>query len=80
MIHAEKVLIGYRCTRSVLVFNLNAFLCFKCLVQAVRIAAAVENTARLLVDDLHLVVHHHILDVLFEHGEGFQQLDHRVPV
>ena len=48
------------------------------LVQTVRIAAAVKDTARLLVDNLHLVVHHHIFDILLEHGVGLQQLDDRM--
>ncbi len=50
------------------------FLGFDGLVQAVGVAAPFENAARLFVDDLHLVVHHHIFDVLLEHGVGFQKL------
>ena len=78
VIHAEIVLQGDRGEGLRRRFDLHALLGFDGLVQAVRIAAAVENTARLLVDDLHLVVHHDVFDVLLEHGVGFEQLVHRV--
>ena len=47
-------------------------------MQAVRIAAPVEDTSRLLVDDLHLVVHDHILHVALEHRVGLEQLVDRM--
>ena len=61
VIHAEKVLIGYRCTRSVLVFNLNAFLCFKCLVQAVRIPPAYHKASREVINNNDLSVLNNII-------------------
>ena len=78
VVHAEVVLQrdgGEGLRRGL---DLHVLLGLDGLVESVRVAASFEDTARLLVDDLHLVVHHHILDVLFEHGEGFQQLDDRV--
>ena len=47
-------------------------------MQPVRIAPAVQNTARLLIDDLHLVVHHHVFDIFLEHRVCLQQLDDRM--
>ena len=78
VVHAEIVLQRDRGEGLRRRLDLHALLGLDGLVQAVRIAAAVEDTARLLVDDLHLVVHHHVFDVLLEHGEGFQQLVDRV--
>ena len=37
-----------------------------------------RNTARLLIDDLHLVVHHHVFDIFLEHRVCLQQLDDRM--
>ena len=59
-------------------FDLDALLGFDGLMQPVRIAPAVQNTARLLIDDLHLVVHHHVFDIFLEHRVCFQQLDDRM--
>ncbi len=78
VVHAEIVLQGDRCKGLRRSFDLHMLLGLDGLVQAVRIAASVENTPRLLVDDLHLVVHHDVFDVLLEHGVGFEQLVHRV--
>ena len=78
VIHAEIVLQGDRGEGLRRRFDLHALLGFDGLVQAVRIAAPVEDTPRLFVDDLHLVVHHHVFDVFLEHGVGFQQLVDRV--
>ena len=43
-------------------------------MESVRVAAALENTACLLVNYLYLVVHHHILHVALKHGVGLKQL------
>ena len=59
-------------------FDLDALLGFDGLMQPVRIAPAVQNTARLLIDDLHLVVHYHVFDIFLEHRVCLQQLDDRM--
>ena len=78
VVHAEVVLQrdGGEGLRGGL--DLHVLLGLDGLVQAVRVAASVEDTSRLLVHDLHLVVHDHILHVLLEHGVGLQQLVHRM--
>ena len=78
VVHAEVVLQGDRGEGLRRRLDLHVLLGLDGLMQTVRIAASVENTSRLLVHDLHLVVHDHILHVLLEHGVGLQQLVHRV--
>ena len=78
VIHAEVVLQSDRGEGLRRRLDLHALLGLDGLMQSVRVAAAVENTARLLVDDLHLVVHDDVFHVLFEHGVCLQQLDHRM--
>ena len=47
---------------------------FDGLMQTVAPAAALHDTACLLVHNLHLAIHDHILVVLVEHGVGLEQL------
>ena len=47
-------------------------------MQTVRVATAFHDTARLLVDNLYLVVHDHVLGVFLEQCIGLEQLIHRV--
>ena len=58
--------------------HLHVFLRFNGLMQAVGVASAVHDAARLLVDNLDLVVHHHVVHVLLEQGVRLQQLIHGV--
>ena len=78
MVHAEVVLQRDGSEGLRRGFDLDALLGFDGLMQPVRIAPAVQNTARLLIDDLHLVVHHHVFDIFLEHRVCFQQLDDRM--
>ena len=48
------------------------------LMESVAPLAAFHNTTGLLVNNLHLTVHHHILIVAVEHGVGLEQLLKRV--
>ncbi len=43
-------------------------------MQSVRITAPFQNTPRLLIHDLHLVVHDHIFHIFLKHGVGLEQL------
>ena len=74
VIHAEVVLQGDGGEGLRSGFDLHVLLGFDGLVQTVGIAAALHDTAGLLVDDFHLVVDNHILVVEFEEGIGLQQL------
>ena len=47
-------------------------------MESVRVAAAFQDTAGLLVHDLDLIVHHHILHVALKHGVGLQKLSDRM--
>ena len=74
MIHTEVVL---ECDRGEGLrggFHLDAFLGLDGLMKPVGIAAALHDTTRLLVDDLHLPVDHDVLVVFLEEGVGLQQL------
>ena len=78
VVHAEVILQGHR--RIGLGGRLDAhpLLRLNGLVESIRVAPALHNPARLLVDNLDLVVHHHIVHVLLEQGVGLEQLVHRV--
>ena len=78
VVHAEVVLKRDRGVGLRGRFHLYIFLRFDGLVQAVGVASAVHNAARLLVYDFDLVVHHHVVHVLLEQGVGLQQLVHGV--
>ena len=78
MVHTEVVL---ECDRGEGLrggFHLDAFLGLDGLMEPVGIAAALHDTARLLVDDLHLPVDHDVLVVFLEEGVGLQQLVDRM--
>ena len=77
-VHAEIVLQGNRGVGLRGGFHLDPFLGFDSLVQTVRITAAFHDTARLLVHDLHLVVHHHVFHIALEQGVSLQQLINRM--
>ena len=72
VVHAEVVLERHRGVRLRGRFHLHALFRLDGLVQPVAVAAAFHDAASLLVDDLHLVVHDDILDVLFEQRVGLQ--------
>ena len=74
VVHAEVVLKGDGGEGLGGGFHLHVLLGLNGLVQTVAPAAAFHDTARLLVDNLHLIVYHHILVVLVEHGVGLEQL------
>ena len=78
VVHTEVVLQRYGCEGLRGGLDLDTLLGLDGLMQAVRIAAPVEDTSRLLVDDLHLVVHDHILHVALEHRVGLEQLVDRM--
>ena len=66
VVHAEVVLKRDRGVGLCGRLHLHVFLRFNGLVQAVGVASAVHDAARLLVDNLDLVIHHHIVHVLLE--------------
>ena len=74
IVHTEIILQGDGSKRLRCTFYLHVFLGFYGLVQTIRPAAAFHNTARLLIYDLHLVVHHHIIHILLKKRISFQEL------
>ena len=64
LVHAEVVLQGDGGQRLVLLADGHVLLGLDGLVQALGVAAALEDAAGELVDDEHLAVLHHVLDVL----------------
>ena len=66
VVHAEVVLKRDRGVGLRGRLHLHVFLRFNGLVQAIGVASAVHDAARLLVDNLDLVIHHHIVHVLLE--------------
>ena len=75
VVHAEVVLERDRRERLVLLADAHALLRLDRLVQALRPAAAVEDAAGELVDDLHLAVDHRVVDVALVQRLGLQRLD-----
>ena len=73
-IEPEIVLDGDRRQRLGLAVNLHALLGLHRLVQAVTPAAARHQPARVLVDDQHLVLLHHVVDILFKNAVSPEQL------
>ena len=63
LVHAEIVLKGDRRERLVLALDLDVFLGFDRLVQAIGPAPAGHQAAGKLVDDDDFAVFHHVLDV-----------------
>ena len=75
LVHAEVVLQGDGRERLVLLADRHLLLGLDGLVQALGVAAPVEDAAGELVDDEHLAVLHHVLDVLVVERLGAQRLD-----
>ena len=75
VVHAEVVLERDRGERLVLLLDAHALLGLDRLVQALRPAAAVEDAAGELVDDLDLAVDHRVVDVALVERLGLQRLD-----
>ena len=75
LVHPEVVLERDRGQGLVLLLDPDALLRLHGLVQALRPAAAVEDAARELVDDLHLAVDDGVVDVLLVEGLRLQRLD-----
>ena len=78
VVHPEVVLQGHGGIGLRGRLHLHALLRLNRLVQSVAVASAIHDAARLLVDDLHLVLHHDVLDVLLEQRVGLEQLVHAV--
>ena len=78
VVHAEVVLQGHRRIGLRGRFHLHLLLALDGLVQSIAVAAPFEDTAGLLVHDLHLAVHHHVLHVVLVEGVSADQLVHRV--
>ena len=75
VVHAEVVLEGDRRERLVLLLDAHALLGLDGLVQALRPAAALEDAAGELVDDLDLAVDDRVVDVALVERLGLQRLD-----
>ena len=78
VVEAEVVLQRDRRERLVLLLDAHAFLRLDRLVQALAPAAAFHDAAGELVDDLHLVVLDHVLDVAVVERLGLQRLHEMV--
>ncbi len=74
VVAAEVVLVGDRRDRLVLLLDRDALLGLHGLVQALGPAAALEDAAGELVDDLHLAVDHRVVDVALVERLGLQRL------
>ena len=74
VVHTEVVLQGDGGVCLCGCFHVDVFLSLHCLMQAIRPAAAFHDTACLLIDDLHLVVDDHVVDVFLEQSVSLQQL------
>ena len=74
VVHAEVVLQGDGGKGLRGGLHLDVLLGLDSLMQSVAPAAALHDTAGLLVDDFYLAVDDHILVVLVEHAVGLQQL------
>ena len=78
VVHTEVVLQGDGGKSLCGSFYLDALLRLYSLMQTVAPATTLHDTASLLIDDLHLVVHHHIVHILGKHGVGLEQLQQGV--
>ena len=77
-VHAEIVLEGNRRQGLVFIFDLDPFLGFYRLMQAVRPAATRHEASGELINDHDFAVFHHIIHVNFVHHMGSQRLVHMV--
>ena len=73
VVHAEVVLEGDRREGLVLLLDLHPLLGLDRLVQTLAPAAALEDAAGELVDDLHLAALHDVVDVALEQLLGAQR-------
>ena len=55
-------------------FDLHILFGFDGLVQSVGVSSSLQDTACLFVDNLHLIIHHHVFNVLLKESISFQQL------
>ena len=78
VVHTEIVLQGDGCESLGGTFHLHVLLRLHRLVQTIRPAAALHNTAGLLIDNLHFSAVDDIIDIFLEEGVGFEQLVHGV--
>ncbi len=74
LVHAEIILEGDRGERLILALDLHAFFRFDRLVQPVRPAPSRHLPPGEFVDDNHLAVFHHVIDVLLEERVRAQAL------
>ena len=74
VVHTEIILQGDGSKRLGSGLHFHVFLCLHSLMQTIRPAATLHDTARLLIYDLHLVVHHHIIHILLKKRISFQEL------
>ncbi len=74
LVEAEVVLEGDRGKRDVLLADLDALLRLDCLVEALTPTASLHDPTRVLVDDLHLAVLDHVVDVALVQRLGFERL------
>ena len=73
-VHAEVVLDGDRRHRLRLLLDGDVLLGFERLMQTVGVAPPGHQPPGVLVDDQHLAVHDHVVDVLFEEAVRLEQL------
>ena len=74
-VHTEVVLKGYGCKCLCGSLNLYTLLSLNSLVQTVRVAAALHNTAGLLINNLNLAIAvYNVLVILLKEGVGLKQL------
>ena len=78
VVHTEVVLEGDGGEGLCGGFHLHVLLGFDGLVQTVAPAAAFHDTARLLIDNLDLSVHHHVFFVDAEHRVSLEQCENRM--
>ena len=74
VVHPEIVLQGDGGKRLCGGLHLHVFLGLHRLVQTVAPTASFHHTSGLFVDNLHLVVHDDVVDILLEHGISLQEL------
>ena len=75
VVHAEVVLQRDRRERLVLLLDAHALLRLDRLVEPLRPATTLEDATGELIDDLHLVVDHRVVDVALVQRLGLQRLD-----
>jgi len=71
-IQAEIVLQGHGGEGLVLCLDLHCFFGLNSLVNTLVVSTSGQDSTRVLIDDEHLAIHHHIIFVAFEEGFGFE--------